>query len=423
MLNRILLVVVCVPAVIAAGALGSVAQVGFPKIPKIPKPTPVVRNTPQPDSDGDGGNVSDGGNVGGATRSGGQTQRGPVPGQMDRSVTQPMVNKPSVEFHPRTIPGSYPTPTAEIDPLLWSWTPRITFFLNGPVESGSVINIAYTMPNGAAWLDHDCNTEMAEAGAWVMINCGNELPDKKGITQTGVFGFRITLRNELQGKNDTLFAGKFKIEKFVYNPANNPRFNRQFVYFVNSDWKLPIGYVFVPAIKYYAGGGSNHEENAPLIVQMWFRGTSETKYKTTAHLFYQGKEVASSIGTGSNTVTDEFEEQASQSSEAEYTAKNFWFNAQVFDKTGSYTGFPIYKNPGEYEVKVLQNGRLARTAKFTVDQSGNLVENDIARTNKLGTTRIVIPVNVIGDQDGAWNRTAWQTEGFFGTPLTGFKLQ
>jgi hypothetical protein len=180
--------------------------------------------------------------------------------------------------------------------------------------------------------------------------------------------------------------------------------------------------VFVPATKFYAGGGSSYEENAPLVVQMWFRGNSETKYKTTAHLFYQGKEVASTIANGSNTVTEEFEELASQSSDAEYTAKNFWFNAQVFDKTGSYTGFQIYKNPGEYEVKVLQNGKLARTLKFTVDAGGNLVNNGINLNNKLGTTRIVVPVQIIGDQDGPWNKTAYQTEGLYGTPLTGFTM-
>jgi hypothetical protein len=403
-------------AALIFAAIEANGQIGFPKIPKIPKPTPTVQATPELDT----GDVSNGGNTSGPTS--GQTRKRLVPGQMDASVTEPAVNRPSIEFHPRTVPGNYPNPNAEIDPLLWTWTPRIKFILNGPVESGSVVNVAYTMPNGSAWLDHDCNTEQAVAGVGVTIGCGNDLSDKKGTTQIGVFGFRITLRNELQGKTATLFAGKFKIEKFIYNPADNPRFNRQFVYYVNSDWKLPIGYVFVPAVKYYAGGGSNYEDHAPLVVQMWFRGTYETKYKTTAHLFYQGKEVASTIANGSNTVTEEFEEQASQSSEAEYTAKSFWFNAQVFDNEGTYTGFQIYRNPGEYEVKVLQNGRLARSAKFSVDSSGNLVDSGIASANKLGTTRVVIPVTVIGDQDGAWNRSAWQAEGFFGNPLSGFKL-
>jgi hypothetical protein len=33
---------------------------------------------------------------------------------------------------------------------------------------------------------------------------------------------------------------------------------------------------------------------------------------------------------------------------------------------------------------------------------------------------VIIPVQIIGDQDGTWNKAAWQTEAFYGNPLKGF---
>ena len=48
-------------------------------------------------------------------------------------------------------------------------------------------------------------------------------------------------------------------------------------------------------------------------------------------------------------------------------------------------------------------------------------DNGIATANKLGSDIVIVPVQIIGDQDGNWNRTAWQTDAFYGNPLTGFK--
>jgi hypothetical protein len=48
------------------------------------------------------------------------------------------------------------------------------------------------------------------------------------------------------------------------------------------------------------------------------------------------------------------------------------------------------------------------------------LDNGIATANKLGSNRVIVPVQIIGDQDGAWDKTAWKTEAFYGNPLTGF---
>jgi hypothetical protein len=76
-------------------------------------------------------------------------------------------------------------------------------------------------------------------------------------------------------------------------------------------------------------------------------------------------------------------------------------------------------NPGEYELKVLWNNKLARSIKFTV-QPGGSFQNGIADANKVGTERVIVPVQIIGTQDGTWDRNAWKTDAFYGNPLTGF---
>ena len=102
-------------------------------------------------------------------------------------------------------------------------------------------------------------------------------------------------------------------------------------------------------------------------------------------------------------------------------------NILGWDKSGKTDKFPgqvgafhvLSGNPGDYEVKVLWKNHLARSLKFTVGADGKF-DNGIAQANKLGTDRVIVPVQIIGDQDGQWNKVAWKTEAFYGNPLTAF---
>ena len=68
---------------------------------------------------------------------------------------------------------------------------------------------------------------------------------------------------------------------------------------------------------------------------------------------------------------------------------------------------------------MLINNHLARSLKFTVGADGKF-DNGIAAANSLGSERTILPVKIIGDQDGKWNKDAWKTDAFYGNPLTGF---
>jgi hypothetical protein len=50
---------------------------------------------------------------------------------------------------------------------------------------------------------------------------------------------------------------------------------------------------------------------------------------------------------------------------------------------------------------------------------GGKFANDIVTANKLGSHRTIVPVQIIEDRDGQWDRAAWKTEAFYGNPLTG----
>jgi hypothetical protein len=152
-------------------------------------------------------------------------------------------------------------------------------------------------------------------------------------------------------------------------------------------------------------------------------------------LFYQGKEVGKKFYEGmevgkascdsevENTTTHYVEESLPQKAKWARVRCSFP-NVKGQDKTGEGPGMfgpphVLAVNPGDYEFKLLWNNRLARSIKFTVAPGGKF-DNGIATANKLGSDRVIYPVQIIGDQDGQWDRAAWKTDAFYGNPLTGF---
>jgi hypothetical protein len=82
-------------------------------------------------------------------------------------------------------------------------------------------------------------------------------------------------------------------------------------------------------------------------------------------------------------------------------------------------------NPGEYEIKVLWNDELARSIKFNVGPDGNFVGGlpllySIDARSDERLSGIIVPVQIIGAQDGPWNKNALKTDAFYGNPPQGF---
>ena len=310
----------------------------------------------------------------------------------------------------------------------WSWVPVMRYRVNGPIPSGGQLYNEFSLPTGP-WVSFDCKTEETLSGRWWQVECGGrDIPEAKGSTFTGTVNFAIKLRNELAGTNITLFTGKAKVEK-AHSNESGPQVVNHWVYFINHDWNLPIGYVWLTPDDIKGWDWPNFH------VAFWIRGDP---YNFDPHLFYQGKEVgritidgqqAGSAGCESevdNNTTHYVEESMPQKAKwsriicsfpnIKGLAKNIEPPTVIPGQVG--TLFTLADNPGEYEFKVLQNNRLARSMKFTVAPGGSF-DNGIAKNNKLGRDRVIVPVQIIGNQDGVWDKNAWK-DAFYGNPLTGF---
>jgi hypothetical protein len=396
---------------IVAVFISLTASAQIPRLPKIPKPKPQPTPTPtaQPSPGGEAQPSQPESRPATAT-----------PASSAAGADQPTIIKDSIVLFAYKVPvyhGNFDT---------WSWVPRIAFTVNGPIESGGQLYVEFSMPGATPWLKFDCETNQTEKGHWWKTSCGgNDIPQEKASLYTGPASFAIKLRNELAGTDTTLFNGKMKVGKIHSNEVGPHAVNR-FIYYIDHDWTLPIGYVYLTA-------NDVHGWKMPdFNITLWIRGESPN---LDPHLFYQGKDVSRKMWQGdevgrpscggdsdaeTGTMTDVDDAQ-----EIKWTRVTCTFpNVKGRDETGEGPSMfgPLHvlsANPGEYEFKALWKNHLARSIKFTV-QPGGKFDNGIAAANKLGRDRVIFPVTIIGDQDGVWDKNAWKTDAFYGNPLTGF---
>ena len=332
---------------------------------------------------------------------------------------QPTIAKDSIQIRAFTFnvyKGNYD---------VWSWVPEMKFRVNGPIASGSQLYVQYSLPTGP-WVKFDCDTGNVEKGYWWKTECGGrQIDEAQGSLYTGPVTFTIKMRNELQGTDTTMFTGKMKVAKAKTNEVG-PKAAQKFVYFVDHDFNLPIGYVYLTASDVFGW------KLPDFHVAFWVRGDA---YKFDPHLFYQGKEVGKTfldgMEVGKAGCEAEVEINTTHYVEDSVPQKAKWARVKChfpavksWDKTpggraNASEFFMIASNPGEYELKVLWNNRLARSIKFTMGADGRFTSS-VASANKLGSDRVIVPVQILGDQDGQWNRAAWRTEAFYGHPLQGF---
>ena len=298
---------------------------------------------------------------------------------------------------------------------MWSWVPYFRFSLTRDRGSGDQHYVEYTIPGAGPALKFDCELNQKGDG----FECGGRsIPEDKSSTYTGPVNFAIKVRNELQGTEATLFTGRMKVAKACTNPAC-PVTAGEWVYYVDHDWNLPIGHIFY---------NMNEPDYPAFNVAFWLRGDT---HNMEPHLFYQGKEIgvifADGIQMGKGICRAIMENEPTHTPhnmvggakwsrmDCEFPIVKGWDNKGENQKDI----FKMAENPGEYEFKLLWNNKLARSIKFTVGPNGK-IDNGIAAANKLGTRRVIVPVTIIGDQDGQWDRAAWKTEAFYGNPLNGF---
>src|SRR6478672_11581297 len=127
---------------------------------------------------------------------------------------------------------------------VWAWLPIVKFRVNGPIESGNQLYVEFSQPGGAPWVKFDCPVERVDSSSTWKTECGGrDIGEAKGITALGVSNFAIKMRNELMGSDVTLMTGKTKVLK-AHSNLTGPTAVQKFVYYMDQDWNLPIGYVY-----------------------------------------------------------------------------------------------------------------------------------------------------------------------------------
>jgi hypothetical protein len=301
----------------------------------------------------------------------------------------------------------------------YGWKPEVDMVINGPIASGGQIAVEMTTPDGKPWVTFESPTRETEAGQVIKIEgSGRDLPWQKQSAATGVYGLKIGLKNELQGTNQTLFTGKFKVGKAFEGEPNKNKDNYR--WYVDYDWALPIAEIYSRDLVDNVG---NVEEMSPLVATFWFRG--DVGSEAVAYLFYNGKEISNTQNSSKGASLREqgislFDQFAFKWSKLQFIFTNsLVYNHENPDNHPD--AFRLDKNPGDYEVKVLRKGKLVRAAKFTVGADGKIVDNGLSKQNELGTRRMTVLATVTGDEDGARaDLEAWRTGAFYANPLKGF---
>ncbi len=172
---------------------------------------------------------------------------------------------------------------------IWSWVPAIAYRVNGPIASGSQLYVEFNLPGSGPWIKFDCQTREVQKGSWWATECGGrEIPEEKSSTYAGPVAFAIRLRNELAGTDATLFTGKMKVAK-VHSNEEGPKAVNRFVYYVDHDWNLPIGYVFYERDDRWDPDDPRSWNKPTFSFAFWARTESSGFFEP--HLFHGGKEV------------------------------------------------------------------------------------------------------------------------------------
>jgi hypothetical protein len=337
-----------------------------------------------------------------------------------RAADAPTVLKNTVRVTLFQNNGYWKPGAKEADFSRNSWFPEVRFRVRGPVAGGSQFVIEFTRPDGSAWGRTPCPTEEIGADRWTTVITPVDTSTesaKRYTVAVGTFGFKIRLKNELNGTDQPLYAGKFTVGK-VSRSNGTPPTRDKYDYYVNHDWTLPLGYLWFKPDTVVS----------PFSATMWFKGDVRGA-DLAAYLFYQGKQIASTKEMGSASSTEaEVRTVSGDAGDPAWGAWVItWFNVADAPTNPSDINprlFYLSKNPGAYEIKVLRRGSLCRQAAFTVGADGKISVPGVTAPADpaLTTDRIPLPVRVLGTTDGAWDKTAWQTGAFYGNPLKGVSL-
>ena len=387
----------------------SAQLIKIPKIPKAkPQPTPTETAQPTPSTDSESAQPEP------STR---PASTGPAP-----RAGGPYAVQPEAPMNPQFLPDTLEVQVEHLE-YYWkipndnhntSWAPRIRFFVFYGGSTKLRFKADYFMPDGSLWFSEALEYRGGyddKGGLSLVQSESDSNRDKKTIVTGGLFGIKITNIRD----NSTVFQGKFKVNR--YKPQySDARYKNEVDYYVDYDWKLPIGFADL-----------DFETNvASPIIRMWFKGDIKND-NLEARLFHNGQQIATTDDGGLVDSGERYYADKRGNDESLFWRefKFSWPHRAEFIVTEDLRDFTAYKNtmfinqmPGEYVVKVYYNGEQVRETKFSIGNNGTYADNGIAKQNNLTTNKIILPVKVMGTLD-KWNAVNAKAMGFYGNPVNG----
>lgn len=294
-----------------------------------------------------------------------------------------------------------------------SWIPQVKFKVRYAGATKLRLMAEYFTPDGKPWFSETVKLNKADATEKTQELITDRVSGRfegKSTIATGLFGVKITDTRD----GSVLFQGKFKVGKFKWGP-NIPMFKNQNDFFVEQDWNLPIGYVWLDWAR---------DKNAPApTVSMWIKG--ETRLDDIeARLFYNGQQIATTDDMGAASSSESRYPNSLENKET-HRWELFNFEWYKFKYAANQQGRRMFAQAkfmndmdGSYTVKVFHKGVQIRETSFNVS-GGNFADNGVASGNNFSDAKVIIPVKVMGDKD-KWNSAMWKTDAFYANPLGGF---
>ena len=387
-------------AISAVMVASSTAFAQFPiNIPKLgqPKPTAtpvsIARTTSQP---------VDTSTTTAATT--GSTAQPPTAGE------NPVLLKTTLDIRCDTEARYWKLPT---ESNYTSWIPMVKFKVLYAGAAKLRLTAEYFTPDGKPWFSETLrpNTSQAvEKTTEIITDRVSGRFEGKSTNATGLFGVKITDTRD----GTVLFQGKFKVGKFKYGP-NIPMFKNQNDFFVDQDWNLPIGYVWLDW---------GRDRNAPApTVSLWLKGENRLD-DLEGRLFFNGQQILTTDDMGAVSSRESRYPNSLENKETHrWELYNFeWYKFKYAATPQGRKMFPqarfMNESDGNYTLKVFHKGVQIREVSFKV--SGGLFDdNGIASSNGFSDSRYIVPVKIMGDKD-KWNPATWKADAFYSNSLTGF---
>jgi hypothetical protein len=287
------------------------------------------------------------------------------------------------------------------------WVPIPQIQMAGPVATGEEVHLTYKA-GGRPWFTERFRPEAATAllrdrnGGALLYRLRPGRNHEHLARHTGRIEFELTHVAPLRGASRKLASGHFVVGKEQTGLGGADHVD----YYVAYDWATEVMTVD------FMGSGDAGLDYPGITVRAVFLQPVDRNESMSLHLFHGGKEIASAASWGNDWSTSARNQKTRQGYGALGTAwalPNVVAYASRGQKNPGY--FVLGENPGEYTIKILRSGELAREASFTITPQGTIDRSfNIAAHLPHGYT--VLRAKVLGQQDRA--RRSFGADGLWG---------